>query len=88
MDGKLRNMTGIYLLKGDKILLLYRQGGKVVNNVWTGSAGGQFEKNELNDARACVIRELREELGVSLDDVDNTSILVTYGLIVSVWNSL
>ena len=71
MDGKLRNMTGIYLLKGDKILLLYRQGGKVVNNVWTGSAGGHFEKDELNDARACVIRELREELGLSLDDVEN-----------------
>ena len=52
MNGKLRNMTGIYLLKGDKILLLYRQGGKVVNNVWTASAGGHFEKDELNDATA------------------------------------
>ncbi|MBR2046119.1 MAG: NUDIX domain-containing protein [Agathobacter sp.] len=71
MDGKLRNMTAIYLLKGDKVLLLYRQGGKVVNNVWTGSAGGHFEKDELNDARACVIRELKEELGLSTDDVEN-----------------
>ena len=69
MQGKLRNMTGIYLLKGDKILLLYRQGGKVVNNVWTASAGGHFEKDELNDAKACVIRELKEELGLSLEDV-------------------
>lgn len=71
MCGKLRNMTGIYLLKGDKILLLYRQGGKVVSNVWTASAGGHFEKDELNDAQACVIRELKEELGLSLDDVGN-----------------
>ena len=71
MQGKLRNMTGIYLLKGDKILLLYRQGGKVVNNVWTASAGGHFEKDELNDAQACVIRELKEELGLSLEDVDD-----------------
>lgn len=71
MNGKLRNMTGIYLLKGDKILLLYRQGGKVVNNVWTASAGGHFEKDEINDARACVERELREELGLTLDDVEN-----------------
>lgn len=70
MDGKLRNMTGIYLLKGDKVLLLYRQGGKVVTNVWTGSAGGHFEKDELNDARACVIRELKEELGISLEDIE------------------
>ncbi len=71
MDGKLRNMTAIYLLKGDKILLLYRQGGKVVTNVWTGSAGGHFEKAELNDAKACVVRELKEELGLTLDDVEN-----------------
>ena len=69
MQGKLRNMTGIYLLKGDKILLLYRQGGKVVNNVWTASAGGHFEKDELNDAKACAIRELNEELGLSEADV-------------------
>lgn len=71
MNGKLRNMTGIYLLKGDKILFLYRQGGKVVNNVWTASAGGHFEENELNDAKACVIRELKEELGLSLEDVED-----------------
>lgn len=69
MQGKLRNMTGIYLLKGDKILLLYRQGGKVVNNVWTASAGGHFEKDELNDAKACAIRELNEELGLCAEEV-------------------
>ena len=71
MNGKLRNMTAIYLLKGDKVLLLYRQGGKVVTNVWTGSAGGHFEKEELNDAKACVLRELREELGLSLEDIEH-----------------
>ena len=37
MEGKLRNMTSVYLLKGERVLLLYRQGGRVVNNVWTGS---------------------------------------------------
>ena len=51
MLGKLRNMTAVYLLKGDKVLLLFRQGGKVVNDVWTGSAGGHFEEYELNNAR-------------------------------------
>lgn len=70
MDGRLRNMTAIYLLKGDKVLLLYRQGGKVVNNVWTGSAGGHFEKEELNDPQACVIREMQEELGLHLEDIE------------------
>lgn len=66
MDGKLRNMTTIYLFKGDKVLLLYRQGGRVVNNVWTGSAGGHFESFELNDARACVLRELKEAVNRNL----------------------
>lgn len=70
MDGKLRNMTSVYLFKGDKVLLLYRQGGRVVNNVWTGSAGGHFENYELNDAKACVLRELNEELGLKPDDIE------------------
>ena len=58
MIGKLRNMPAIYLIKGEKILLLFRQGGQVVNNVWKGSAGGHFEEFELNNAKACVLREL------------------------------
>ena len=69
MDGKLRNMTAVYLFKKGKVLLLYRQGGRVVNNAWTGSAGGHFENEELNDAKACVIREMNEELGISENDV-------------------
>ena len=74
MDGKLRNMTTIYLFKKDKVLLLYRQGGRVVNNVWTGSAGGHFESFELNDAKACVLRELNEELGLQAEDIDGLSL--------------
>lgn len=70
MNGKLRNMTAIYLLKGEQVLLLYRQGGRVVTNVWTGSAGGHFESEELNDAKACVLRELKEELGLFEKDID------------------
>ncbi len=64
MLGKLRNMTAVYLVKDDKVLLLFRQGGKVVNDVWTGSAGEHFEEFELNDAKACVLRELNEELAL------------------------
>lgn len=71
MEGKLRNMTCIYLLKGESIFLLYRQGGKVVNNVWIGSAGGHFEDHELNDAKACVLREMNEELGLEPSDIEN-----------------
>ncbi|MCI8364208.1 MAG: NUDIX hydrolase [Eubacterium sp.] len=71
MEGTLRNMASIYISKGDKMLLLYRQGGRVVNDVWVGSAGGHFEEYELNDARACVLRELEEELGITGKEIEN-----------------
>lgn len=71
MDGILRNMASIYLLKDNKMLLLYRQGSRVVNDVWIGSAGGHFEEFELNDARACVLRELQEELGITEKEIEN-----------------
>lgn len=74
MLGKLRNMTAVYLLKDDRVLLLFRQGGNVANNVWTGSAGGHFEEYELNDAKACLLRELREELNLCADDIENLSL--------------
>ena len=67
----LRNMTSIYLLQQDKILLLYRQGSNVVNNVWIGSTGGHFEKSELNSPKTCVLRELNEELSITEDMIDN-----------------
>ncbi len=67
-------MTSVYLLRGEKVLLLYRQGGRVVNNVWTGSAGGHFESYELNDAKACVLRELHEELGLREADIEDLAL--------------
>ena len=67
----LRNMTGIYLSCEDKMLLLYRQNGRVVSDKWVASAGGHFEPDELNDPRACVLRELNEELGIGEEDIDN-----------------
>lgn len=67
-DGKKqRNMTAVYLLRGEKMLLLYRKGSRVVNNLWVASAGGHFEEKELNHARACALRELQEELSVTED---------------------
>jgi len=71
MDGKLRNMTAIYLRCYDGMILLYRIGSRVVGNSYTGTAGGHFEQDELNDARACVLRELQEETGLGEVDLDN-----------------
>lgn len=74
MLGKLRNMATVYLMKDGKFLLLYRQDGKVVNDVYTGSAGGHFEESELNDAKACVLRELEEEISVTADMISSLTL--------------
>ena len=70
MDGKLRNMTSVYLTGEQGILCLYRIGSRVANNKYIGSAGGHFEENELNDARMCALREMQEELGLTEEDVE------------------
>lgn len=74
MNEKLRNMTSTHLMKENKILLLYRQGGKVVDHVWTGSAGGHFEPFELNDPQACVLREMKEEIGIDANDIEELAL--------------
>ena len=47
MDGKLRNMTSVYLTGEKGILCLYRIGSSVANNKYIGSDGGHFEEAEL-----------------------------------------
>ena len=69
MEGKLRNMTSLYLTKGDSVLCLYRIGSRVANQMYIGSAGGHFECDELNDAKKCVLREAYEELGIREEDL-------------------
>ena len=70
MEGKLRNMTAVYISQNEKMLLLYRVGSRVVAPSWCG-VGGHFEKDELNDAKAAVLREMNEEIGLSEDDLVN-----------------
>ena len=72
--GRLRNMTSVYLTYNDRILLLFRQGSRVVNDKWIGSAGGHFEEYELNDAYACAMRELKEELGITPDMLEKINL--------------
>lgn len=73
-NGKLRNMASVYIRNDDQILLLFRQGPSIVSNMWIGSAGGHFEKDEVNDAKACVLRELQEELGLTDNDIKYISL--------------
>jgi len=61
----LRPMTGVYLLRGEEILMLHRHGSRVVDGLWVASAGGHFEQPEMKTPAACALRELREELGIA-----------------------
>ena len=66
----LRPMTAIYLTRGEKILLLYRIGSRVVGNSYTGAAGGHIEAEEYRDPRACILRELQEETGLTQEQLE------------------
>ena len=67
---KQRLMTAIYLRYEDQWLLLKRQGSRVVEDgLYTGTAGGHFEENEMGDPFACVQRELNEETGLTESDL-------------------
>jgi 8-oxo-dGTP diphosphatase len=70
MDGMLRNMAGLYITDGDKMLLLYRIGSKVVQPSWC-NIGGHFEEFELNNSKACALREVFEETGITERDITN-----------------
>ena len=64
-------MTAIYLTRGQQLLMLYRMGSRVIGNSYTGTAGGHFEPDELNDPQRCVLRELKEETGLTPDALDD-----------------
>ena len=69
---KLRNMTSIYLYdENDRILMLYRIGSRAIKDSYIGTAGGHMEPDEVNDPRACVLRELNEEVGLTENDIEN-----------------
>ncbi|HEX2945461.1 MAG TPA: NUDIX domain-containing protein [Clostridia bacterium] len=70
MDGMLRNMAGIYITDEDKMLLLYRVGSRVVQPSWC-NIGGHFEEFELNNSKACALREVFEETGIKESDITN-----------------
>lgn len=66
-------MTALYVTdrtdaENPKMLMLYRIGSKVVDPSWCG-IGGHFEPEEVNDARACVLREVNEEIGLTEDEL-------------------
>lgn len=71
---KLRNMTSLYLYNDTGLLCLYRIGSRVADRLYIGSCGGHFEEGELNDPKKCLLREMREELGLTEADVCNLTL--------------
>lgn len=75
MNPKLRNMTSLYLVREDAILCLYRIGSRVFSaSRYIGSCGGHFEEEELNDPHKCILREMKEELGLTEADIEGLSL--------------
>lgn len=65
---RLRNMTSLYIISEDRLLLLRRNSG-IAKDQYTGTAGGHFEPVELSAPLACVLRETYEELGLTPDEL-------------------
>lgn len=71
---KLRNMATVYICNDDKVLLMYRIGSKLFKqNIWVG-IGGHFEEAELNNPRACLLRELQEETGITENHITDLTL--------------
>ena len=65
MNGTLRSMTSVYFVQEDGLLCLLRIGSRIAEGKYVGAAGGHFEEGEVSSARACVLREMQEELGLT-----------------------
>jgi len=66
---RLRNMTSLYIVNDEQVLCLFRIGSRVADRKYIGTAGGHFERSELNDPYACVLREVQEELGLHEEEI-------------------
>lgn len=62
-----RQMTSILLYRNDEILLLHRDGSRVIDDSWVG-IGGHVENHESSHPQLGALRELNEEVGLRLDD--------------------
>ena len=66
----MRIMTGAYLLKDNKLLMLKRSEERALaSNLWTG-IGGHVEVNEHNSPEESCIREILEETGIRRNEIE------------------
>ena len=67
----LRNMTSLFFVREEGLLCLYRIGSRVANHKYVGACGGHFEESELSSPESCVLREMKEELGLLPEDIED-----------------
>ncbi|MDF2945307.1 MAG: hypothetical protein K0S01_4165 [Herbinix sp.] len=71
----LRNLATIYLKYDNQILMLKRIGSRIFDNpMWIGTGGGHFEQDELNHPLQCVLREIKEEMGIEENEIQDISL--------------
>ena len=67
-------MSTIYIFNNEEILLMKRVGSKLFSSeLWCG-VGGHFENDELNNPKACIIRELFEETSLKESDISDLTL--------------
>lgn len=74
MNPTLRNMTSLFFWEEDGLWCLFRRGSRVANNKYVGACGGHFEEHELSSPENCVLREMKEELGLDPSDVEGLTL--------------
>ncbi len=64
----IRNLSAIYIIKDNQVLLLYKEKSRLFKNpIWV-TIGGHFEEIDKGNPLACAKRELHEEIGLTFDD--------------------
>jgi 8-oxo-dGTP diphosphatase len=61
-------MTSIFLIRDDRILLLYRIGSAAIPDSWVG-IGGHVDPDEMRRPTRAALRELEEEVGITSEQV-------------------
>lgn len=61
-------MTSTWIHRDDEVLLLLRQGSRVIPDSYVG-IGGHLEPDEADDPQRGALRELEEEVGLSAGDL-------------------
>jgi 8-oxo-dGTP diphosphatase len=66
-------MTSIFLIRNDRVLLLYRVGSEAIPDSWVG-IGGHVEPNEINNPTEAALRELKEEVGIAPERISDLAL--------------